>query len=265
MTSHVVEDYRRRNEDAPLQLVREAWKPVIRLIDGWAKEKIGWLSGYSSQELDDFSQAHGVRFPPVLREWWRLAGRHPFVEIGLLPGNRKLLAPHDHWLVTCRDFLIVAVDDVQTWSGNGIHADFLSEADPEVHGINGIVTPDEAPDLNWYKGKYIATGLRVPALIYTTLLCHLFEPSPLVRDDAVYLEIEREGLRGGEPDERIVSNLKLTRFPNDTIVGDIYSDGGDIIYWWFLGCVCRTSEAADRFAAWCQRSRALSESPTSIL
>ena len=38
------------------------------------------MSGYSPQELDDFSRTLGIRFPPTLREWWRLAGRHPFVE-----------------------------------------------------------------------------------------------------------------------------------------------------------------------------------------
>jgi hypothetical protein len=246
MTSHSIEDYRRRNEDAPLHLVREAWRPVVGLIDGWAKEKLSSTSGYSPQELDHFSRTHGVRFPPVLREWWRLAGRHPFVEIGLLPGNAKLLAPHDHWLVRCRDCLMIAVDDVQTWSGNGIHADFLLEADPEVHGINGTISPDDVPSLNWYKCKYIATGLRVPALIFATLLYHLFEPSPLVRDDAVHLEVERGPLLGGEPDERLVSNLKLACFPNKTIVGDIYSDGEDIIYFWLRGWACRTAEAADR-------------------
>jgi hypothetical protein len=248
MTSHSIEDYRNRNEDAPLHLVREAWKPVVRLIDGWAKEKIGMRSGYSSQELDDFSRTHGVSFPPTLREWWRLAGRHPFVEVGLLPGNSILLAPYDRWLVECRDFLIIAVDDVQTWSGNGIHVDFLSEADPEVHGINGITDADESPDLPWYLGKYIATGLRVPTLIYTTLLYHLFQPSLLVRDDAVYLKDEGDPLLSGKrkPDERLVSNLELKHFPNDTMVGDIYSDGLDIVYFWLQGWACRTEEAADR-------------------
>jgi len=248
MTSHSIEDYRSRDEDAPLHLVREAWRPVVRLIDGWAKEKIGMRSGYSSQELDDFSRTHRVRFPPTLREWWRLAGRHPFVEIGLLPGNSMLLPPHDHWLVKCRDFLMIAVDDVQTWSGNGIHADFLSEPDPEIHGINGITDADESPDLPWYNDKYIATELRVPTLVFTTLLYHLFEPSQLVRDDAVYLA--REGdpllLGGRRPDERLISNLKLKHFPNITIVGDIYSAGLDIIYFWLLGWACRTTEAADR-------------------
>jgi hypothetical protein len=248
MTSHSIEDYRRRNEDAPLHLVREAWGPVVRLIDGWAKEKIGMRSGYSSQELDEFSQAHRVRFPPTLREWWRLAGRHPFVEVGLLPENSMLLPPHDHWLVECRDFLMIAVDDVQTWSGNGIHADFLSEPDPEIHGINGITDSDESPALPWYKDKYIATGLRVPTLVFTTLLYHLFEPSPLVRDDAIHLEDGRDPLLHGErePDERLVSNLKLKHFPNITIVGDIYSDGLDIIYFWLHGWACRTEAAADR-------------------
>jgi hypothetical protein len=62
MNSHSIEDYRRRNEDAPLHLVRESWSPVVRLIDGWPK-KLGRTSGYSSQELDDFSRTHAVRFP----------------------------------------------------------------------------------------------------------------------------------------------------------------------------------------------------------
>jgi hypothetical protein len=247
MTSCSIDDYRARNQDAPLDLVRESadWRPVVRLIDGWAREKLGPGSGYSSHELDEWSRTHGVRFPPVLREWWRLAGRHPFVEPGLLPANAAFLAPHDKYLVA-RDFLIIAVDDVQTESGNGIPIDALSEADPEVHGINTTIRPADAPNLNWYKGKFIATGLRVPALVFATLLYHLFTPGPLVRDGAIYLEVERQGLRGGQPDERLVSRLGLRRFPNDTIVGDIYSDGNDIIYWWLMGCACRTAEAAER-------------------
>ena len=241
-------DYRRRNEDAPLDFVRESksWQPVVRLIDAWAKEKLGPTSGYSSQDLDRISQSRDLRFPAVVREWWRLAGRHPFVEPGLLPGNAMFLRPHDAELVSRPDFFPIVMDDIQTWSGNGIHSDFLSEADPQVHGINGTIGPDDDSNLNWYKGLFIATGLRVPALIYTTLLCHLFEPSPLVLDQTVYLKVERRGLRGGQPDERVISRLKLRCFPNDTIVGDIYSDGEDIIYWWLRGCACRTAEAAER-------------------
>jgi hypothetical protein len=248
MTAASIEHYRARNEDAPLDLVREseAWKPVVRLIDGWAKEKLGSASGYSSQELDHFSRAHGIRFPAVLREWWRLAGRHPFVEPGLLPDNARFLGPHDPGLRSREDFVAIVVDDEQTWSCNGIHVDFLSDADPEVHGINGTIGPEDDPSLNWYKGSFIATGLRVPGLMFATLLYHLFEPSPLVRDEAVYLEVERQGLLGGRPDEQLISKLALRRFPNDTIVGDIYSDGQDIIYWWLQGCACRSAEAAER-------------------
>jgi hypothetical protein len=241
-----IQDYRARNEDAPLDMVRESeeWTPVVRLIDGWAKEKL--RSGYTSEELDRFSLARGVRYPPPLREWWRLAGRHSFVEPGLLPDNAKFLRPNDERLLDRRGLLVITVDDQQTWSCNGIHADFLSEANPEVHGINSTMGPDDAPSLKWYKGRFIATGLRVPQLIFNTLLLHLFEPSPLVRDGAVYLEIERQGLLGGQPDERLITKLGLKRFPNDTIVGDIYSDGLDIIYWWLLGCACRSSEAVGR-------------------
>lgn len=246
MTSRTIEDYRRRNGDAPLDLVRQSedWKPVVRLIDGWAKEKLGDDSGYSREELDHWSGTLGVRLPPVLREWWRLAGRHPFVEPGLLPDNSKFLTPRERPLVQ-NELLAIAVDDIQTWSCNGIHTDFLSEANPEVHGINGTIGPDDDPSLTWYKGKFIATGLRVPALIFTTLLHHLFEPSPLIQDTVGHLKIDRQGLRGGKPDERLVSALGLKRFPNDTIVGDIYSDGLDIIYWWMRGCACRTPEAAE--------------------
>ncbi|MBX9592177.1 MAG: hypothetical protein K2X43_23030 [Hyphomonadaceae bacterium] len=248
MTSRSIEDYRRRNEDAPLDLVRESatWKPLIRLIDAWAREKLGTTSGYTPQELDHISQTHGIRFPILLREWWRLAGRHPFVETGLLCGNTMFLKPHDEMLVSHPDFLAITVDDVQTRTCNGIHRDFLAEADPQVHGINDTIGPADAPGLNWYKGQFIATGLRIPALLTTTLLHHLCEPSPLVVDEAIYLTVERRGLRGGEPDERLVSTLKLNRFPHETSVGDIYSDGEDIIYWWLSGCTCRTAEAAER-------------------
>ena len=39
--SQSLDDYRMRNEDAPLELLRESaeWKPVIRLIDAWATER----------------------------------------------------------------------------------------------------------------------------------------------------------------------------------------------------------------------------------
>jgi hypothetical protein len=40
--------------------------------------------------------------------------------------------------------------------------------------------------------------------------------------------------------------LNLKHFPNDPVVGDIYSDGLDIIYFWLHGWACRTKEAADR-------------------
>jgi hypothetical protein len=78
------------------------------------------------------------------------------------------------------------------------------------------------------------------------LLYHLFEPSPLVVDGTVYLKVERKGLLGGDPDETLIAKLGLERFPNPTIVGDLYSNGEDIIYWWLRGCACRTAAAAER-------------------
>src|SRR5205807_754528 len=102
----------------------------------------------------------------------------------------------------------------QTWSCNGIYVDFLADADPEIHGINGTIGPGDDPSLDWYKGMFIATGLRVPSLIFTSLLYQLFEPSPLVRDEAIYMELERQGLRGGKSDEQLISKLGLKLYPN---------------------------------------------------
>src|SRR5262245_11542391 len=135
MTPRSIEDYRARNEDAPLDLIagNPGWRPVIQLINAWAKEKLDPASGYSSEELNNFSRTHDIHFPPVLREWWRLAGRHPFVEPGLLSDNAFFLTPHDRSLIRRPNFLAITIDDQQTWSGNGIHADFLMDADPEVH------------------------------------------------------------------------------------------------------------------------------------
>jgi hypothetical protein len=247
MTSRSIEDYRARNGDAPLDLVRksDAWKPVVRLINGWSKEKLSSRSGYSIRELDHFSRTQGVRFPSVLREWWRLAGHHSFMTPGVLRGIARFLGPDDSGLLSRRDFLAIVVDDTQTWSCNGIHADYLADPEPAVHGINGTISPDDAPRVNWYKGSFITTGLRVPSLIFTTLLYHLSHPSPLVRDEAVYMQLGQR-TPGGTPDERLISKLGLKRFPNNTIVGDIYSDGEEVIYYWLSGFACRSAGAAER-------------------
>jgi hypothetical protein len=248
MTSRLIDQYRARGEDAPLDLVRESeeWKPVVHLINGWAKKKLGPTSGYSPQNLDEASRIRSIEFPVMLREWWRLAGRHPFVTPGLLSPHAMFLRPGDRGVIARQDFLMIAVDDEQTWSGNGIHADFLSVPSPKVHGINGTIRPQDAPNLDWYKGKFIGTGLDVPALIFVTLLYHLFEPSRLVVDGTMYLDVERKGLLGGDPDEALVSKLGLKRFPSPTIVGKLYSNGEDIIYWRVRGCACRSAEAAER-------------------
>src|SRR5688572_19227289 len=109
MMPRSIEGYRTRNEDAPLELVRESeeWKPVIRAIDRWAKQTLDPMSGYSSQELDEVSWDEGVRFPALLREWWRLAGRHPFVKPGLLPDNAAFVGPHQRGWTVHRDFFAI--------------------------------------------------------------------------------------------------------------------------------------------------------------
>ena len=248
MASRSIQDYRARNEDAPLDLLlkSETWKPLVSLINGWAKEALSSESGYSPQELDKFAWRQGVSFPPVLREWWRLAGRHPFVSPGLMSENASFLSPHHRGWSFHRDLFAIAVDDIQTQNCNGIHFDFLSDLDPEVHGMNSTVTPEHDPDLNWYKNRFIGMRLRVPSLVFVTLLYHLFTPNPLVRDGVVYLEVDRGDTRGSRPDERLMSGFGLQLLQSPNLVGDIYYNGADVIYWWFLGCVCKSADAAER-------------------
>ena len=44
----------------------------------------------------------------------------------------------------------------------------------------------------------------------------------------------------------MISKLGLKRFPNNTIVGDIYSDGDEVIYYWLSGFACRSAEVIRR-------------------
>jgi hypothetical protein len=154
----------------------------------------------------------------LLRQWWRLAGHHPFVKPGLLSDNAVFVAPHQKGWILHRDFFAIVVDDTQTQTCNGIHFDFLSDSDPQVYGLHSFIEPKDDPSLDWYKGRFIATGLRIPSLIFTTLLYHLMESGPSVRDEAVYLEIESKGPRGRELEERLISKLGLKHFPNKTLV-----------------------------------------------
>jgi hypothetical protein len=237
-----------RNEDAPLDLVVASpeWQPVIGLIDGWARQPLGPGSGYSSSELDGFARRHGLRFPPPLREWWRLAGRHPLVAANTRDYNSCFLGPDNCVTFSRGDFLMIALDDFQNETGNGILTSFLSHPDPEIFGINTTIGPGDAPRLDWYKGTFIGTGLRVPTLAFNSLMFHLFDRRPLLRDGVVLLELEDERLRGVLPDERMIAELGLKLFTNPTRIGDIYSDGADVTYEWLYGFACRNEDAAER-------------------
>ena len=240
--------HRMRGEDAPLDLLLDSadWHPVISLINGWAKQPLGPGCGYAPDELDAIGRRYGLRFPPLLREWWRLAGRHPLVTADMRSVNSCLLGPEDCVRFSSGDFLMIALDDFQTESGNGILTTFLSHPDPEIFGLNTITTPNESPGLDWYKGKFIVTGLRIPTLIFVTLLSHLFDCGEALRDDAVHLVLEDESLGHMLPDERMKAELGLTPFANPTMIGDTYSDGVDVIYHWMRGFACRTELAARR-------------------
>ncbi|PPQ42852.1 hypothetical protein [Rhodopseudomonas palustris] len=240
--------YRMRNEDAPLDLVKASpeWQPVIGLIDGWARQPLGPRSGFSSDELDAFARKHGLRFPPPLREWWRLAGRHPLVAADTRDYNSCFLGPENCVDFSRRDFLMIALDDFQNETGNGILTNFLSHPDPEIFGINTTIRPGDAPRLDWYQGKFIGTGLRVPTLALHSLMFYLFDRRPLLRDSVVCLELEDKRLGNVVPDARMIADLGLTLFANPTSIGDIYSDGADVIYHWMFGFACRNEDAADR-------------------
>lgn len=240
--------YRMRGQDAPLDLIFDSadWHAVIGLINGWARQPLRPGCGYAPDELDAIGHRSGLRFPPLLREWWRLAGRHPLVRANVASVNSCLLGPEDCVRFSRGDFLMIALDDFQTESGNGILTNCLSHPDPEIFGVNTITTPCESPGLDWYKGKFIVTALRVPTLIFATLLSQLFDCGKALRDDAVHLVLEDDSLGPTLPDDRMKAELRLTRFANPTMIGYVYSDGVDVIYYWMRGFACRTELAAKR-------------------
>jgi hypothetical protein len=132
-------DDRRQRRDTPLDVLRASseWQPVVGLIDAWARVPLAPSHGYAAEELDRIEAETGVMFPPVLREWWRLAGKHPLVaEIG--DGDT-----HSFWLpgrVVPRTGPIIPVTIVDAQAGVeiGIHRDFAGDPDPPTHGVNPI-------------------------------------------------------------------------------------------------------------------------------
>ncbi|MFC0240148.1 hypothetical protein [Rhodopseudomonas telluris] len=89
-------------------------------------------------------------------------------------------------------------------------------------------------------------GCGCPALAFISLLFHLLERRPLLRDGVVSLKFEDERMRGVVPDERIIAELGLKLFASPTRIGDISSDGAAIIYDSLYGFACRNEDAAER-------------------
>src|SRR5262245_28333581 len=70
--------FREQRVDAPFELLltSDDWLPFVEVANTWSRAPLTPDCGYSTQELDKIEN-RGIRFPPTLREWWRIAGRHP--------------------------------------------------------------------------------------------------------------------------------------------------------------------------------------------
>jgi hypothetical protein len=261
---------RTQKEEAPFDVLRnrDAWKAVAELIDLWASEPVTKHCGYTTGELDAIELNQGVRFPVAIREWWRLAGKHPFVDPGLgdvsffcLPPNRSIAEG-----VRCKrieNLTLVAVEDDQTGNWVGIHDDFIHELNPPVHGRNPNADPPRMTEVDVYQGNYYYAGTDLPSLIYSTLLWHIcghvcmrveppqeLTPGVLCMDSdgRVYDREYREKYRleAGVADyAALIAKLQLKKFYSITW-GEVYTDGADIIYWPVSGWLYRTAQAVER-------------------
>lgn len=239
--------YRSAHQDAPMDVIRDAadWGRVVKLIENWSRDPLNSASGYSISELDEIAEQRGLWFPFVLREWWRLAGKHPIVAQGLHPGNNWLCGPADPDLISEPGLMTIVVEDAQTGGCTGIHQNFMASPDPLLHCTNCTIDQDSQPHLPWFDGHFLETGMNAPQLIHIALLYHLCYPNSLIAPGTLHLDVELPRNWRAIP-KRLVDELGLTRYESIAFIGDIYTNSVDVIYWPNMTVACRTEAAAER-------------------
>jgi hypothetical protein len=196
--------FRAARVDAPLDLlVRTAeWRSFIEFADGWFRAPLGPDTGYSSAELDTIERRKGVRFPPTVREWWRIAGKHPCCEPWEDRWDGLFFRPDDDE-VAWGDLYLAELDG-QTGISFVIHRTMLDQPDPEVFEHNPI-----ADEKDYCVDECLRTGGTVPSIIWqsmVSLISMVEEPPSLFKDDVFCL---RQNLflwyEPGDPDWHIFS------------------------------------------------------------
>jgi len=261
---HSILDDRRQRRNTPLELLRETaeWQPLVRLIDTWARVPLTPAHGYATDELDRIEGVTGVTFHPVLREWWRLAGKHPLV-IEIAEGDTYSFWLPDRDRPRAGAIIPVTTVDAQSGIEIGIHSDFAGDHDPPTHGHDPTTGPGAIPSSALYQGRYIATSLNVPALVQNTLIWHIaLVNKGLLAEEAIRMQPHGAvAYRGPEPQWRVsmladrgidhdwvCQELGLREHSKDVMAGSIRTNGTDTIFH-SSNYAFRTVQAFERFKA----------------
>jgi hypothetical protein len=257
-------DYRRQHADAPWAVIAQSaeWTAVVNIFTIWAREKLAERHGYTSAELDAIEHERGVKFPCVLREWWRLAGKHPFVDPGLDDGGYQCFClPSDRPLGSQNGLTLVTIDDTQSGMENGILDEFIDQPNPITHGRNKMLGAEDLKPGQSYRdeGDFIINGsdggLTIPALIHATLIAMLcgagwaidFHRNGVKNDKLVNGVVFVRPLKDGHSvHEKEVKSLGLITFEHRTAFGTVYSNGRDIAFYWLAGYLCLSDRVATR-------------------
>jgi hypothetical protein len=177
--------FRGARVDAPLDLLMRTaeWQPFIEFADGWFRAPLGAETGYCSVELDAIERRKGVRFPPTVREWWRIAGKHPCCESWGERWYGGFFKPDD--CDVSPGGLFIAELDGQTGISFVIHRTMLDQPNPEVFEHNPI-----ADENDYCVDECLRTGGTVPGIIWqsmVSLISMVEEPPSLFKDDVFCL------------------------------------------------------------------------------
>lgn len=240
--------------DAPLDLIVTSpdWRPFVRVAHDWFREPLARHGGYSTAELDALERDKKMLFPPTVREWWRIAGKHPCC--GAWDGSwyGHFLRPDDPEIRP--DNLPLAHLDLTVGIAFVVHRVQMDQADPEVFEHNDIADPK-----HWFIDKSMRTGGSVPQIIWQSMLsliCLFPEPPPMLGNDVFVLnrhhfieyEYERAPPNGAVPFrdidwEKLRRHFGLVRCPVSIHFNDVDYDGSTIVLGWGSLAV-RTLEAA---------------------
>jgi len=254
--------FREARVDAPLDLLKTSadWRPFIDVADKWFSVPIDASTGFSTAELDAIELRTGWRFPPTLREWWRIAGKHPCCGPWGDTWHGQFIRP-DSRCVAEGDYRIAELD-FQVGVALVIHGPQRHAANPQVHEHN-------ATEERFARRPRSPTGASVPQIIWQltlSLLCYFDELPPFVRDDTFALTddsfayYDAKSTRPSEPWdftfhreidwEAFRLHFQMRACPYEMTFGDVYYDNGSTLVLGYFGLAARTIEKMEEVDAY---------------